>query len=350
MPPDRRPVIADVALFYGERSGGIKTYLDAKAAWARAAGAVEHHVVVPGPRERHEGGRHELPSIRVAATNGYRLPLGVKRLAETLEAIGPDVVFLHDPFWGPVDVTRAAHRAGALVVAVHHGSVALDAAGLPGPDRVYRPLLRRWFHHAYRDVDAVMSVVDTEHDAGRRADLRLRLGLDPAFRPRPEAERGAHVLYVGRFAREKGVEALARAAEGWPLRCLGAGPLRDLLAERADVRPWVHSREELALEYARAGVVVMPGEHETFGLAALEAAACGARVVACETAPSAGPAGAATFAPGDVPGLRRAIARQANAPRDLAAAERIAGHHGWAAIFARELAELDAIARVVVAA
>jgi hypothetical protein len=33
--------VADVALFYGERSGGIRTYVDAKAARARATGAIE---------------------------------------------------------------------------------------------------------------------------------------------------------------------------------------------------------------------------------------------------------------------------------------------------------------------
>ena len=33
--------VADVALFYGERSGGIRTYVDAKAAWARETGAIE---------------------------------------------------------------------------------------------------------------------------------------------------------------------------------------------------------------------------------------------------------------------------------------------------------------------
>ncbi|HEX4364681.1 MAG TPA: hypothetical protein VHZ75_09035 [Solirubrobacteraceae bacterium] len=53
---------ADIALFYGERSGGIRTYLDAKAAWAKASGMIEHHVVVPGRSERHDDGRrHELP-------------------------------------------------------------------------------------------------------------------------------------------------------------------------------------------------------------------------------------------------------------------------------------------------
>jgi hypothetical protein len=76
---DRRHLrIVDVALFYGERSGGIRTYLDAKAAHAAATAAFEHHVIVPGPRERHERGRHELPSLRLAAANGYRVPLGAR--------------------------------------------------------------------------------------------------------------------------------------------------------------------------------------------------------------------------------------------------------------------------------
>lgn len=47
--PSARPLrIADVTLFYGERSGGIRTYLDAKADFAKRTGAFEHHLVVPG--------------------------------------------------------------------------------------------------------------------------------------------------------------------------------------------------------------------------------------------------------------------------------------------------------------
>ena len=43
-------VVADVALFYGERSGGIRTYLDEKARLRRQNGAFEHHVMVPAAR------------------------------------------------------------------------------------------------------------------------------------------------------------------------------------------------------------------------------------------------------------------------------------------------------------
>jgi hypothetical protein len=70
-----RPLrVADVALFYGERSGGIRTYLREKAAFAERTEALDHHVVVPGRIERHDGGWHELRALRVAASNGYRLP------------------------------------------------------------------------------------------------------------------------------------------------------------------------------------------------------------------------------------------------------------------------------------
>ena len=108
------------------------------------------------------------------------------------------------------------------------------------------------------------------------------------------------MLYVGRLAREKGVfrllEAAARSDDPWPLRLIGSGPAEDALRRRARAlgiarrvafQPFVADRARLARAYAGARCVVMPGEHETFGLVALEAAASGARVVACASAPSA---------------------------------------------------------------
>jgi hypothetical protein len=59
-----RFVVCDVALFYAERSGGIRTYLNEKARFARITGAFEHHLMIPGKRRLHAGGRHELPSCR----------------------------------------------------------------------------------------------------------------------------------------------------------------------------------------------------------------------------------------------------------------------------------------------
>lgn len=355
----RRLRVADVALFYGERSGGIRTYVDAKAAWARSTGAVEHHVIVPGTGARPHGTRHELPSLRLAATNGYRVPIGAGALRATLRALRPDAVLLHDPFWGPLRVARTAHDLGAAVVAVHHGSIALDAAGLPGPDRFWHPILRAWMHHAYREADAVMSAVSSRADCGREAAIELRFGLDPAFVPQPAVRREDHVLYVGRLGREKGVvellHAAARSREPWPVRVIGRGPIEQRLrrlaarlgiADRVQWRPYVADRAELARAYAAARVVVMPGAYETFGLVGFEAAASGARVVTCSTAPSARHIGALgrTYEPGDVDDLLSAIESARAATPDLAGAAALAARSTWAAAFEAETAQLARLA------
>ena len=351
------PRIADVAMFYGERSGGIRTYLEAKAEFARRTRLFEHHLVIPGKMTTTAGsGRHEQRSLRLATSNGYRLPLGSAGLQSTLRSLAPDVVLLHDPYWTPRLASRTAHEIGAAVIAVHHSSAALHAAGLPGPQGVYKRALRRWYRRAYLDVDAVMSVVDSDLDAQRPSTLRLRLGLDPAFGPRPGVARREHVLYVGRLSREKGLrellEAAAVAPDRWPLVLLGTGPAGDTLRERARqlglgqrirFAPYLQDRNELAREYASAACVVLPGAHETFGLAALEAAACGASVVTAASTPSATLLDGLveTFHAGDATDLLRAIERARRRQRDLSMAAALVERHSWDAALAAEFADLE---------
>lgn len=347
--------VADVAMFYGERSGGIRTYLREKSAYAARSGVLEHHVIVPGRVERHEGGWHELRALRVAASNGYRIPLGVGALKTVLRSISPDVVLLHDPFWGRLGVPELARELGATVVGVHHGSSELNAAGLPGPERLYRAGFRVLLRRAYARTDGVMSFADLRRDSRRSALLPLRFGVDPAFRPRPALPRRPHVLYVGRLGREKGLlellEATACSDEPWRLHLVGTGPAERLLATRARrlgigervlFLPYVRDRVRLARLYAEASCVVMSGAHETFGLVALEAAASGASVVACETAPSARVIGplADTFAGGDVADLLAAIERARRRRPNLLAAAELADAHSWDRAFEAELRDL----------
>jgi glycosyltransferase involved in cell wall biosynthesis len=90
----------------------------------------------------------------------------------------------------------------------------------------------------------------------------------------------------------------------------------------------------------------MPGEHETFGLVALEAAASGARVVACTAAPSAGLLGdlAHRFAPGDTDGLAAAIGAARAARSDPAGAAALCWRLRWDRLFAEELEDLRELA------
>jgi alpha-1,6-mannosyltransferase len=168
-------------------------------------------------------------------------------------------------------------------------------------------------------------------------------------------ERGEHVLYAGRISREKGIfELLAAAAvsiERWPLRIVGTGPAEAAarrmaecgpLAGRVTFEPFIDDPATLAVAYAGASCVVSPGPFETFGLVTLEAVASGARVVACETAPSAQLARRSihTFPPGDVRGLLAAIRRARRAAPDLATARELAATHGWDRALDAELREL----------
>jgi hypothetical protein len=79
---------------------------------------------------------------------------------------------------------------------------------------------------------------------------------------------------------------------------------------------------------------------------ALEAAASGARVVACATAPSAGLLGdvAHTFAAGDTDGLGASVAAACAARPDPAAAASLCRRLGWDRLFAQELDDLRALA------
>lgn len=107
--------------------------------------------------------------------------------------------------------------------------------------------------------------------------------------------------------------------------------------------PFLADRTRLARAYAAARCVVVPGAHETFGLAALEAAACGARVVVSDTCPAGGSVApvASVFAAGNPAALARAIERARLRLPDPAAARAIADAHRWDRAFMAELADLE---------
>jgi alpha-1,6-mannosyltransferase len=123
---------------------------------------------------------------------------------------------------------------------------------------------------------------------------RVPLGVDlDVF-----AQHGAHraskrteLLYLGRLSKEKRPElavaalrALVAGGADAHLTLAGAGPLANDLAEDAAGLPvtflgHVHGRPAVASLLRRADVVLAPCPAETFGLAVLEALACGTPVV-----------------------------------------------------------------------
>ena len=210
VPPPRLRV-ADVALFYGERSGGIRTYLDAKRPGPREGRhRAPRHRARPrrAPRDR----RHELPSLRFAAPNGYRLPLGAGALKETLRELRPDVVLLHDPFWAR---SRRPRRARARRARRRRAPRLGRRSTRPGcrAPTAWQPLLRALDPPRLRRRRR--GHVRRRPARGRRpggGDRRCASAWIPPSARSRDVRRGDHVLYVGRLAREKGVFELLEAA------------------------------------------------------------------------------------------------------------------------------------------
>lgn len=373
----QRPLrVVDVCAFYGEKAGGIRTYIDAKAAWAETEPGIEHTVVIPGLAERSKPGWVELPSVRAVATNGYRVPLGWGGLRAALAELQPDVVIAHDPFWAARGLPQVARELGARSVAIHHGAVGHDARSIPGPFKFWSGVLRREFARVYGEFDAVMAAIDTEREFGITARIPLRFGLDPAFAPQLPADpspaaRGGEVLYAGRMAAAKCVDDLLRAAalssEPWPLHLVGVGPAKERLARQAKqlgiegrvtFESFESDRARLAARYRRAAAVVLPGRWETFGLAAYEAAASGGSVVCCTSAGSLATIDglAETFPPGPHGGpgsdgaderarnLIAAIERARCATPSLQRASNLAASSSWEHALRAELTHLRALA------
>lgn len=167
-----------------------------------------------------------------------------------------------------------------------------------------------------------------------RPALRGRSRVRGAARRAPSGPRALRRAARARKGIVELLHAAARSHEPWQLKIVGDGPgerrLRRLathlgIGDRVRFYPFIAERERLARWYASARTVVIPGGYETLGLVALAAAACGAPVVTCATAPSAGLMRAIvrTHEPGDIDGLLTAIERTGGAagPR-----RRDAGH------------------------
>ena len=142
---------------------------------------------------------------------------------------------------------------------------------------------------------ATDSITDLLHENGIERVHRWSRGVDLAcFNPHvatpPELEglEGPILLYVGRIAVEKNLEAFLSCDYPGSKVVVGDGPQKAELEERFPDAKFLGKRTgvELAGFYAGADVFVFPSRTDTFGLGMIEALACGTPVAAF---PVAGP-------------------------------------------------------------
>jgi alpha-1,6-mannosyltransferase len=302
--------VVQVANFYGPRSGGLRTAVDRLGAEYCDVGH-EVYLVVPGPTassERLDSGvlRISLPARQIPFTGGYRavLPGPVTALLVELE---PDALEVSDRLtlrslgpWG------RKHDVATVMIS-HERLDRLAAQFLPR--RAARSVADFANRRTAANYDAVVCTTAFAREEFDRIAapnvVTVPLGVDlEQFHPRRRSAQVRNrwatptqtlLVHCGRLSVEKHahrsidtVAALRDSGIDAKLVVVGEGPLRARLERQAARLPveftgFIGCRDTVASILASADVALAPGPHETFGLAALEALACGTPAVASRT-------------------------------------------------------------------
>jgi glycosyltransferase involved in cell wall biosynthesis len=98
-------------------------------------------------------------------------------------------------------------------------------------------------------------------------------------------------LYVGRFAKQKGIDILIKAYRiykakyqgTWSLTCIGNGPMAADLAQHADIHvQGFQSQKELSQQAQRTGAFILPSRYEPWGVVVHEFASAGLPLILSE--------------------------------------------------------------------
>ncbi|HTD28398.1 MAG TPA: glycosyltransferase, partial [Xanthomonadaceae bacterium] len=287
--------VADITMLYAPASGGVRTYLEAKADWIRSQPQMRHSLVVPGAAPGNGEEIHSLPAPRIPFGNGYRFPALRKAWVEKLVELKPDLIEAQDPYVTGWAAVEAGERLGVPVVGYYHSDLPRLVASRVGrwSDLILEPYVAR----LYRRFDRVLvpSRVMAErlerlrvpnvhiqplgvdlhrfHPARKDSGMRKRLGI---------SEDARLLIFAGRGSHEKHVPVLLSMmqllGDGYRLLLVGSH-MPERYPDNVHVVDHFVPKDELAGMLAASDALVHAGDRETFGLVVLEAMAAGLPVI-----------------------------------------------------------------------
>jgi alpha-1,6-mannosyltransferase len=369
--------ILDITEFFGDTTGGVRTYLLQKARYVQRRAELRQAIVVPGARDEilEAGGVrcYRLHGPSVPTQKPYRFMLATRSSSRIVAHERPDLIEVGSTWCAPWLVHLATRSIDLPVVWFYHSNFPRVIA--PWPERAGR--VRRgmaefawgYVRRLGRMVRATLApsefVARELEQAGVERVVRVGLGVDlERFHPRRRASAAATrlrhglpsgplAIYVGRLAAEKEVDLLlsawveVRRRTGAGLVLVGDGPARRRLqrrsgSDRLHWLPFQHDRDALADLLAAADLAVAPCSIETFGLSALEALASGTPLLSADrggVAETVARSGAGRmFASGDAGALAEEAVRLLS--DDLDGLGRLGrqyaeADHGWDAVLDR---------------
>ena len=285
-----------------------------------------HHVEVIAPDQFRSLPCPTYPEIRLALTAS---------VGKRIEDAGADAI--HVATEGPLGLAarRYCIKQGLPFTTAYHTQFPdYVAKRTKLPARWFWRYIR-WFHAPAKAVMVSTPTVEKQlHDNGivhtrhwgRGVDLKLFTPVGPRH-PAFEDMAGPILLYVGRVAVEKNVEAFVTLDHPGTKVVVGDGPAFDSLKARFPQVRFLGkiTGADLAAAYRSADVFVFPSRTDTFGLVLIEALATGTPVAAY---PVQGPIDVLTDAVACMDeDLVRATAIALTRDREACAA--YAAHFGW---------------------
>lgn len=299
--------ILDIAPYFHAKSGGIRRYLLEKSFYLKDQ-SLQHILVIPGKERKvyylNSTKIYQLPSFPIPMTGGYRFFNSLKEIKEILEIEKPDIVELEGTYM-PITALRSGEYR---LVVFYHSDIRVDVSFIPLTENLRNKIIDYVIYNKLSHADMIITPSKKQEEFLRSYSLEnvctVNLGVDTKVfnlsKRNPYINKlfgikddSFKVIYVGRLSREKNIELMLEVIDMldtsfFHFIIAGDGPLRrrvkKLSKERANVTylGYIHDKEELAELYASCDVYLSTSSNETYGLAFLEAQACGCILVATD--------------------------------------------------------------------